>query len=620
MNEMFSQGGKGSTGILTNKQAVARHFGVKQSEVVYFSVGAVLSGYKVIYDKESQRAYSLPADLGSGVTAISLNVAGVLVHSAGSVDLGALAVTREEYVTLPGSFDTGVTVNTKNELVVFTDGKYHWGGALPKVVPAGSTPATTGGIGSDAWIVEVDKNLRAQISDPNGATLYPELQMARWRDEGDVRGWGAKGDGSTDDTTAIQAALATGRDLYFPTGNYVISDTLKFGIQTIRGAGCAPNPSAGTILTMTAALPIWQYDVTYGYSRGGYLGGFFLNYGETKPNNNGARKGIYLGEESQTAWPSQMTFEDITVRGAYYAFYDKTGAFQIRLVNVIGQNCWEFINKLKGTTYHLDTCYSHDCYAAFTFKDTYGVVMNNCAYDGTDDAQGLVAFTIDNCKSVVINGLQHEASFIRLDGGSDIRVLGDSLVDINGICLFGHNVLATSGEVYGIDVQGTSRVNISGYSIDTPTSAGANVFAVLTRGTARCKIQNSKLIQWVGAPLTSSLAATASSVIEYDSTVSVSAPSTGDCRDNGVVARGTLAVNTTLAPGADLNAGNITLTGDYKPAKGDALVYGATFDVQSCLIILKPLGENLCNVYIKNVSAGGSTTLLGDLKVQAIRR
>lgn len=26
MNEMFSQGGKGSTGILTNKQAVARHF------------------------------------------------------------------------------------------------------------------------------------------------------------------------------------------------------------------------------------------------------------------------------------------------------------------------------------------------------------------------------------------------------------------------------------------------------------------------------------------------------------------------------------------------------------------------------------------------------------------
>lgn len=63
MNELFSQGGKGSTGILTNKQAIARKFGVKQNEVVYFSVGVDLGGYKVIYDKETQRAYSLPADI-----------------------------------------------------------------------------------------------------------------------------------------------------------------------------------------------------------------------------------------------------------------------------------------------------------------------------------------------------------------------------------------------------------------------------------------------------------------------------------------------------------------------------------------------------------------------------
>lgn len=167
MNEMFSQGGKGSTGILTNKQAVARHFGVKQSEVVYFSVGVLLTGYKVIYDKATQRAYSLPADIGSGVTAVSLSPAGVLVHSAGNVDLGALAVTREEYVTLPGSFDTGVTVNAKNELVVFTDGKYRWGGALPKTVPVGSTPTSTGGIGPSVWNSVGDASLRTNLADKN---------------------------------------------------------------------------------------------------------------------------------------------------------------------------------------------------------------------------------------------------------------------------------------------------------------------------------------------------------------------------------------------------------------------------------------------------------------------
>ena len=160
-----------SDGILANKQAVARYFGVKQSEVVYFSVGAVLSGYKIIYDKESQKSYSLPDDLGSGVTATSLSTAGILVHSAGNVDLGALAVAREEYVTLPGSFATGVTVNTKNELVVFTDGKYRWDGPLPKTVPTGSTPETSGGIGTGAWLSVGDAALRSELLSVNGAVI-----------------------------------------------------------------------------------------------------------------------------------------------------------------------------------------------------------------------------------------------------------------------------------------------------------------------------------------------------------------------------------------------------------------------------------------------------------------
>lgn len=93
MNKMFTQP-TGSVAKQTNKQSIARHFGVKQSEVVYFSVGAPLTGYKVIYDKESQRVYSLPADIAPGTTAISLSAA-ILVHSAGSVDLGELAVSRD---------------------------------------------------------------------------------------------------------------------------------------------------------------------------------------------------------------------------------------------------------------------------------------------------------------------------------------------------------------------------------------------------------------------------------------------------------------------------------------------------------------------------------------------
>lgn len=167
MNELFSQGGKGSTGILTNKQAIARKFGVKQSEVVYFSVGVDLGGYRVIYDKETQRAYSLPADIAPGTTAVSLDTNAVLVHSAGSIDLGELAVSREEYVTLPGTFDTGATLTVKNELLTYTEGKYRWEGEFPKTVPAGSTPESSGGIGLGAWVSVGDMSLKDILSNPS---------------------------------------------------------------------------------------------------------------------------------------------------------------------------------------------------------------------------------------------------------------------------------------------------------------------------------------------------------------------------------------------------------------------------------------------------------------------
>lgn len=170
MNEMFSQGGKGSTGILTNKQAIARKFGVKQNEVVYFFVGVDLGGYKVIYDKSTQRAYSLPV-LPAGTTAISLNEHAVLVHSAGTVDLGELALSREEYVTIPGSFALGGTINTKNEQLPFTDGNYRWEGSLPKSVPIGSTPSTSGGIGEGFW---VNTNPSAKLTQFKEDLLEPD--------------------------------------------------------------------------------------------------------------------------------------------------------------------------------------------------------------------------------------------------------------------------------------------------------------------------------------------------------------------------------------------------------------------------------------------------------------
>lgn len=142
---------RGSTSIEVNKQSIARNFGVKEDEVIYFTAGIDLGGFKVIYDESTQRAYSLPSGIVSGTTAISLNEQAILVHSAGSVDLGELAVTREEYVTLPGSFSTGSTINTKNERLEYQGGLYRWDGVLPKAVNAGGS-VSSDGVGKGKWI------------------------------------------------------------------------------------------------------------------------------------------------------------------------------------------------------------------------------------------------------------------------------------------------------------------------------------------------------------------------------------------------------------------------------------------------------------------------------------
>ncbi|HJV40863.1 glycosyl hydrolase family 28-related protein [Caulobacter sp.] len=54
--------------------------------------------------------------------------------------------------------------------------------------------------------------------------------MAEWTN---VKTLGAKGDGSTDDTAALQKAIDTHRVLYLPTGFYMVSDTLKLRPDTV---------------------------------------------------------------------------------------------------------------------------------------------------------------------------------------------------------------------------------------------------------------------------------------------------------------------------------------------------------------------------------------------------
>lgn len=49
----------------------------------------------------------------------------------------------------------------------------------------------------------------------------------KMRDSVSVKDFGATGDGATDDTAAIKAALAAHSDIYFPSGTYIVSETIR---------------------------------------------------------------------------------------------------------------------------------------------------------------------------------------------------------------------------------------------------------------------------------------------------------------------------------------------------------------------------------------------------------
>lgn len=72
-----------------------------------------------------------------------------------------------------GSFEAGGTINHRWEVLLYESESsyYQWMGTLPKIVPAGSTPTITGGIGSNAWINQTDLTLRNNLLQNDGLKL-----------------------------------------------------------------------------------------------------------------------------------------------------------------------------------------------------------------------------------------------------------------------------------------------------------------------------------------------------------------------------------------------------------------------------------------------------------------
>ncbi len=157
------------------------------------------------------------------------------------------------------SFEKGFNVTTWNEALLWEeDGEYYrWDGTLPKNVPAGSTPESSGGIGLGAWVSVGDATLRGEISSkyglsiiggfesiddirsysstaslPNGARAFLFSFHAGKNTGGGVFQWYSNATTSDDGFSVIKPSSVSG------AGRWI---NVKRGRLTPEECGCVPN-------------------------------------------------------------------------------------------------------------------------------------------------------------------------------------------------------------------------------------------------------------------------------------------------------------------------------------------------------------------------------------------
>ncbi|UQI38072.1 hypothetical protein [Citrobacter freundii] len=156
--------------------------------------------------------------------------------------MASAAIAAFGYITMD-SFQAGATLTLLNQVLrdTSTGEYYRWDGSfLPsgKVVPPGSTPVSSGGIGIGAWLSVGDAVLRSNLlseADHLGDALLTVKQkfagaVKRTQDEFNaqfpsVEDAGALGDGVTPDTAAfnLYETAFTGRDVDLHGKTYVVS-------------------------------------------------------------------------------------------------------------------------------------------------------------------------------------------------------------------------------------------------------------------------------------------------------------------------------------------------------------------------------------------------------------
>lgn len=228
---------------------------------------------------------------------------------------------------------------------------------------------------SEAVYCPDGKTIDQKFSDLNSQLEQMEKNRLTWVN---VKSFGAKGDGKTDDTQAFKNAIASATVLYIPAGDYIIKETLMINSKNVL---------IGEHYTKTLII----YDGVNGTnaieSFNDTIYCVLENFKLTRSNRTKQGYGIYMNFISnQYEYDSKHRFKNIWIDGFEKNFY-------ITMPNrgCIFENCLS-TNAVIGYEYSTDTTLSN-CGASYC--STYG-------YRGYNNNQliNCKAFQCDGCYSV----------------------------------------------------------------------------------------------------------------------------------------------------------------------------------------------------------------------------
>jgi class 3 adenylate cyclase len=270
---------------------------------------------------------------------------------------------------------------------------------------------------------------------PAGTNAVATTVQAKLRETVSVKDFGAVGDGVTDDTAAIQAAIDAASHVYIPAGTYTISAPLILR-KSIRIEGA--NRISTTIQT-NANIPIFKY-VSSGYHRlniSNIRGSFPVSYAapDIFPTNIAFNQTTFLRcdttDPGNTGWFEQSVFSDIEVYNAWTAFENNSGAWDNRFDGIFIWHCRRGFEWNFGTTLSLRNVLVNSALRAFNFFNVYNLQMYAVSADVVRATSGGVIRLV-SCTSVSIIGMSSEGCTLIGNGADFYQINNCQGVTIDG--------------------------------------------------------------------------------------------------------------------------------------------------------------------------------------------